>query len=141
MRNLMISTAAAAALAFAAPAAMAGGNTGISFTSKVDLGVGGNAGISAGVEGGSYALGKNGSDAFAKSSNLVIGGGISVVDIGQSWNLGGVASEGYSVAKTSGKGAKAEAFETRELSFDNFTRFNADYWSKKKLSFGGFGSY
>jgi hypothetical protein len=124
-----------AVAAFTTPA-LAGGP---SASFSLDAGAGGNAGISGKIEGGSYAYGKNGSDAFAQSKNFVETFGISEVGLGESSNYGVSSSWGKSLAKTSGKGAEAEAFETRKLKFDNFTRFNVDVEMEK--SFSGFGGW
>jgi len=120
--------------------ALAGGPSG-SGSVSLDLGIGGNAGIEGKIEGGTYALGKNGSDAFAQSSNIVKGWGLSQVHIGESFNVGSMESWGKSVAKTSGPKAQAEAFETRKLSLDNFTRFNADLGYSQQTQFSGFGDF
>jgi hypothetical protein len=128
--------AATAALALAASPALAGGN---SASLSLDLGLGGNAGIEGAIEGGSYALGRNGSDAFARSTNRVETFGLSDVGKGWSSNYGVSSSNGWSVAETSGQGSRAEAFETRALSFDNFSRFNADFEANAR--FRGFRNY
>jgi hypothetical protein len=130
-----IAAAILAVAAFTTPA-LAGGP---SASFSLDAGAGGNAGISGKIEGGSYALGQNGSDAFAQSSNFVETFGISEVGLGESSNYGISTSWGKSLAKTSGQGSKAEAFETRKLKFDNFTRFNIDVEMQK--SFSGFGGW
>jgi hypothetical protein len=135
MRKIIAATTTAITLAVAGPA-LAGGS---SSSFNLDLGVGGNAGINGKIEGGSYAFGKNGSDAFAQSSNFVETFGVSNVGLGESSNYGVSSSWGKSLAKTSGKGAKAEAFETRKMKFDNFTRFNVDMEMDK--NFGGFGGW
>jgi hypothetical protein len=135
MRKTIAATTTALGLILAGPA-IAGGP---SASFSLDAGAGGNAGISGKIEGGTYALGKNGSDAFAQSSNFVETYGVSNVGLGQSNNYGVSSSWGKSFAKTSSKGAKAEAFETRKLRFNNFTRFNINVEIDK--NFGGFGGW
>jgi hypothetical protein len=133
-------TIAATILAVAAFTTPALAN-GLSASFSLDAGAGGDAGINGKIEGGSYALGQDGSDAFAQSSNFVETFGISEVGLGESSNYGISTSWGKSLAKTSGHGSTAEAFETRKLKFDNFTRFNVDVELEKSFSgFGGFGS-
>lgn len=124
MQSKILTTFAAFAL-MGAVSAQANGNGPPSVSVSLDLDLGGNAGIEGSIQGGTYALGKNGSDAFAQSSNVVKGWGLSTVDVGESFNTGKLSSWGKSVAKTNGQGAKAEAFETRDLSFDNFTKYSA----------------
>lgn len=136
MRKTIAATTTALALALAGPALAGGGS---SMSLSLSVGAGGDAGIKGTIEGGTYAFGKNSSDAFAQSKNGIKTFGISEVELGQSENFGHSSSWGKSLAKTSGKGAKAEAFETRKLKFDNFTRFNADVSLNKNFSgFGGF---
>lgn len=139
MRKLTVSLATAAALALAGTAHAGGPSTTVILS--LDAGAGGNAGTSGKIEGGTYALGKNGSDAFARSSNLVETFGISDVALGLSESYGVSTSWGQSLAKTSGQGAQAEAFETRKLKFDNFTRFNVDIGFNKEYAFSGFGGW
>lgn len=129
MRKTILASAAALALSAATPA-LAGGGPDL----EINASTAGKAAISGKTTGGSYAFGKNGSDAFALSSNVVRTFGTSNVDLGQSENFGVSSSYGKSLARTNGAGSVAEAFETRNLRFSNFTRFNVN----AEIEFGGF---
>lgn len=140
MRKTIAATTTALTLALAGTA-FANGGPSFNTTVNFDAGTGGKASISGTIEGGTYAKGKNGFDAFAKSVNRVETYGLSDVDLGESSNYGLSTSWGKSRSVTNGPGALAEAFEQRSLSFSNFTRFNVDVSGSKTWNFGGFGQF
>lgn len=139
MRKTIAATTTALTLVLAGTA-FAGGPS-FETTVNFDAGTGGKASISGTIEGGTYAKGKNGFDAFAKSVNRVETFGLSDVDLGESSNYGLSTSWGKSRSTTNGPGAVAEAFEQRTLSFSNFSRFNVDLSVEKEMDFGGFGQF
>lgn len=139
MRKTIAATTTALTLALASTA-FAGGPS-FETTVNFDAGTGGKASISGTIEGGTYAKGKNGFDAFAKSVNRVETFGLSDVNLGESSNYGLSTSWGKSRSVTNGPGAVAEAFEQRSLSFSNFSRFNVDLSVEKEMEFGGFGQF
>lgn len=104
---------------------------------EFDAGTGGNASIKGAIEGGSFTSAKSGGFAFSQSVNSVKGYGLSDVDLGLSKNVGELSSEGFSKSNTIGNKTEAQAFETRKLKFDNFTRFNVDV-EKEFSGFSGF---
>jgi hypothetical protein len=133
--------AAAAALFVSAPA-MAGG---MSVEKSFDIGASGSALSKGGTSGGTYAKGKNGSDAYSFSENFVTNTGkvVTGINCGSCGTLASTDTRtstgwGESVAETSGKGAVAEAFSERSTFGKSKIGFDVDI--EKSYSFGG-GSY
>lgn len=124
MQTKRILAATAVALFAASPAfAFGGGSGNTSMSASFDAGAAGSSLTKGGVDGGSYAKGKNGSDAYGFSQNFVTNSGTASVGLGSSTDTRTATGWGESVAQTNGPGAVAEAFEERSTFGKSKTSF------------------
>lgn len=138
-----IAMAAATAALFAAGPAMAGG--GMSVEKSFDLGASGSAISKGGTSGGTYAKGKNGSNAYSFSENFVTNTGkvVTGINCGSCGTLASTDTRtsngwGKSTAKTSGQGAVAEAFSERSTFGKSKTGFHVSLEGSLDLDGGQF---
>jgi hypothetical protein len=125
MQTKRILAATAVALFAASPAfAFGGGSGSVSKSGSFEIGAAGSSLTKGGVDGGSYAKGKGGSDAFGFSKNHVTNTGTASVGLGSSTDTRTATGWGLSVAKTTGPGAVAEAYEERSTFGKSKTSFN-----------------
>jgi len=126
MQTKRFLTVAAVAALISGPALAFGGNAGESYSvsTALEAGAAGSSLTKGGVDGGSYAKGKNGSSAYSFSGNYVTNTGTATVGLGQSMDTRTAYSIGGSKAVTNGAGAVAEAYEERSTFGKSKTSFD-----------------
>lgn len=141
MRKTIAATTTALALVLVGPA-IAGG----SFTVKDSLSIGasGSSLSKGGTSGGTYAKGKNGSNAFGFSENFVTNTGKAMTGF-QCDSCGNVVATdtrtskgwGKSKARTNGAGSIAEAFSERNTFGKSKTNFHAGFSAESEYNGNG----
>lgn len=135
MRKTILAGISALALVVSAGVASANGNnSNFSVSESFSIGASGSALSKGGTSGGTYAKGKNGSDAYSFSENYVTNTGQVNVGLGQSVDTRTSTGWGKSVAKTSGVGAIAEAFSERNTFGKSKTSFYGNYSTTTQIN-------
>lgn len=124
MQTKRFLTVAAVAALISGPALAFGGSGSVSKSASFEAGAAGSSLTKGGVEGGTYAKGKNGSDAYSFSHNFVTNTGTASVGLGSSTDTRTATGWGESIAHTNGNGAVAEAYEERSTFGKSKTSFD-----------------